>query len=47
MGGNDPSFFLMKKKGDAMGDLLGLICPVSKFSFKNSSNASCSPRAKG
>ena len=36
------SFFIVKKKGDAYGDLDGHICPVFRFSSKNSWRTWCS-----
>jgi hypothetical protein len=39
---SEPSFFLMKKTGDAIGDLEGQIHPVFRFSFKKASNSFCS-----
>jgi thioredoxin-related protein len=37
-----PSFFLMKKTGDAIGDLEGQICPEARFSSMKTSSCSCS-----
>jgi hypothetical protein len=42
-----PSFFLMKKTGEAIGDLDGRICPVSKFSLRKASNSFCSEGESG
>ena len=47
MGLNFPSFFFTKKKGLAIGLLLGLIQFVSRFSFKNSSSWVCSSLESG
>src|SRR5262245_15109571 len=42
-----PSFFLTKKKGEAIGDLEDQMRPVRKCSSKNSSSCSCSSWDKG
>src|ERR1700761_4015482 len=47
MGRSVPSFFLMKKKGEAIGDFKSLMRPDAKFSSMNASNCTCSSRDKG
>ena len=42
-----PSFFWMKKKGFANGDLNGLIHPESKISLRKASNSDCLPWLNG
>ena len=39
-----PSFFLIKKKGDAIGELEGRIRPDLRFSSKYTSSAFCSSK---
>src|SRR6202012_506056 len=47
MGRSVPSFFLMKKKGEAIGDFESLMRPDARFSSMNASNCTCSSRDKG
>src|SRR6201999_4604301 len=47
MGQSVPSFFLMKKKGEAIGNFESLMRPDAKFSSMNASNCTCSSRDKG
>jgi hypothetical protein len=42
-----PSFFLIKKTGEAIGDLEGRIRPESRFSLRNASSSFCSESASG
>ena len=42
-----PSFFLMKKKGEAWGELEGWIFPEARFSSRKSSVAFFSSRENG
>ena len=47
MGHSVPSFFPIKKNGEACGDVDGRINPFSKFSCKNVSSASSSFNVSG
>ena len=47
MGQSVPSFFLIKKKGEAMGNFESLMHPDARFSSMNASNCTCSSRDKG
>src|ERR1700759_2149529 len=47
MGQSVPSFFLIKKKGEAIGDFESLMRPDAKFSSIKASSCTCSSRDKG
>src|ERR1700759_50145 len=47
MGRSVPSFFLMKKKGEAIGDFESRMHPDAKFSSMKASSCTCSSRDKG
>src|ERR1700761_6359566 len=47
MGRSVPSFFLIKKKGEAIGDFKSLMHPDAKFSSMNASSCTCSSLDSG